>query len=195
MPRFNDSWATICRHARQSHGLKQADFAELIGRDTNTVSRWERGVNAPPKAVQRKIVDLFYRGIDAELAAARLSVSPFLTRIAHYRHPAITVAATPRWARLHYKSMNDLKGFDVRSALPFSAWSNIDQIAKNDAVKSGDALAFTICGHCGDGNVHNIHGTMIQRGDCKLWRIDYSEPVKEELHAPEIYTAEDLLSQ
>lgn len=41
------NWSMEIIAFRRRHGLNQADFAELMGVDQATVSRWERGVNQP----------------------------------------------------------------------------------------------------------------------------------------------------
>ena len=51
-------WATYIRAYRRNRGLKQADFAAIIGVKQATVSRWETGMLRPGLASQRRLRDL-----------------------------------------------------------------------------------------------------------------------------------------
>jgi DNA-binding transcriptional regulator YiaG len=42
--RTNDEGARIVRDARRALNLTQREFAEMLGVQTNTVARWERGI-------------------------------------------------------------------------------------------------------------------------------------------------------
>ena len=46
-------WSSSIRGARNRLGVKQGRFAELLGVDQATVSRWERGNHTPPMATQQ----------------------------------------------------------------------------------------------------------------------------------------------
>src|SRR5437763_8302468 len=49
----------ILKRERKLHGWSQAYIAEMVGSDTKTVSRWERGINLPGPYYAQKLVDLF----------------------------------------------------------------------------------------------------------------------------------------
>jgi transcriptional regulator with XRE-family HTH domain len=51
-------WATYIREYRRNRGLKQADFAAIVGVEQATVSRWETGTLRPGLATQRRLRDL-----------------------------------------------------------------------------------------------------------------------------------------
>lgn len=63
-------WARHIREYRLLHGLKQSALAERLGVDQATISRWERGLQQPDLAVQRKLRALV--GLDSEVPAAVL---------------------------------------------------------------------------------------------------------------------------
>jgi len=41
--------AELCREARLKHNFTQQEFADLLGVNPMTVSRWERGTSPPPR--------------------------------------------------------------------------------------------------------------------------------------------------
>jgi transcriptional regulator with XRE-family HTH domain len=47
------------RQLRERTGLTQADVAKLIGVQTSTVNRWERGHDVPTTANRRRLARLF----------------------------------------------------------------------------------------------------------------------------------------
>ncbi|MCB2080558.1 MAG: helix-turn-helix transcriptional regulator [Novosphingobium sp.] len=54
-------WGDLIKRYRQLHGLTQAAFAEALGVELTTVSRWERNFYAPDLAMQRQLRDLIMR--------------------------------------------------------------------------------------------------------------------------------------
>lgn len=48
-------WASYIRNYRERYGLKQADFAAIMGVEQATVSRWETGLLRPSVAAQRRL--------------------------------------------------------------------------------------------------------------------------------------------
>lgn len=44
--------------ARKKLGLSQRELAEVLGVDVGTISRWERGVQDPPKYVALALAEL-----------------------------------------------------------------------------------------------------------------------------------------
>lgn len=52
------AWAGIVSTLRVGCGLSQSDFAELLGVDQTTVSRWERGLGLPAPRYRRKMRDM-----------------------------------------------------------------------------------------------------------------------------------------
>jgi transcriptional regulator with XRE-family HTH domain len=46
------------REIRSRHGVTQAQFAQVLGTDAVTVSRWERGVSHPRPAAERRLREL-----------------------------------------------------------------------------------------------------------------------------------------
>ena len=51
-------WQRVLKEYRRCHGLTQAAFAERIGVDNTTVSRWERGRDQPNLSVQKLLREL-----------------------------------------------------------------------------------------------------------------------------------------
>jgi transcriptional regulator with XRE-family HTH domain len=51
-------WSDAIRKLRRRAGLKQQALAELLGCDQTTVSHWERGVDRPSLAFQRRLLEM-----------------------------------------------------------------------------------------------------------------------------------------
>ena len=63
-------WPHIIQTLRTRWGVSQAVLGERIGVDQKTVSRWERGVDAPRRPVQRRLLDLYRSCSDSRQDAA-----------------------------------------------------------------------------------------------------------------------------
>ena len=59
------SFGALLRKKRRLLGLNQTDFAEIIGKDPTTISRWEREENSPPFEEARRILD--FLGFDLKV--------------------------------------------------------------------------------------------------------------------------------
>jgi transcriptional regulator with XRE-family HTH domain len=51
-------WSDAIRRLRRRAGLKQQALAQLLGCDQTTVSHWERGVDRPSLAFQRRLLEM-----------------------------------------------------------------------------------------------------------------------------------------
>lgn len=51
-------WSDAIRRLRRRAGLKQQALAELLGCDQTTFSHWERGVDRPSLAFQRRLLEM-----------------------------------------------------------------------------------------------------------------------------------------
>ncbi|MGB0683890.1 MAG: helix-turn-helix domain-containing protein [Magnetovibrionaceae bacterium] len=63
-------WPVLIRSYRQQQGLKQDALAYFLQVDQTTISRWERGVDTPSIAMQKRLRDLMYTGQDSALETA-----------------------------------------------------------------------------------------------------------------------------
>ncbi len=63
-------WPVLMRTYRKENGLKQEALAYQLNVDQTTISRWERGVDAPSLAMQKRLRDLFWKREDSALDAA-----------------------------------------------------------------------------------------------------------------------------
>lgn len=57
------------RSYRKENGLKQDALAYLLSVDQTTISRWKRGKDVPPLAMQKRLRDLFWSKEDSALEA------------------------------------------------------------------------------------------------------------------------------
>jgi len=66
---MND-WPVLMRTYRKENGLKQEALAYQLNVDQTTISRWERGIDTPSLAMQKRLRDLFWKREDSALEAA-----------------------------------------------------------------------------------------------------------------------------
>ena len=59
------AFSEVLKHERKRRGWSQADVAEKVGTDPNTVSRWERGLNVPGPFFIQKLCDVFEKTPEA----------------------------------------------------------------------------------------------------------------------------------
>jgi len=71
------SWPTFVKRLRFALGVTQAHFAENLGVDQGTVSRWERGVVAPDLGMQRRMRDMM-RSIQPAISARAIEQMPVM---------------------------------------------------------------------------------------------------------------------
>jgi len=71
------SWPTFVKRLRFALGVTQAHFAENLGVDQGTVSRWERGVVAPDLALQRRLRDMM-RTVQPVISARAIEHMPVM---------------------------------------------------------------------------------------------------------------------
>jgi transcriptional regulator with XRE-family HTH domain len=71
-----ENWKRIITAYRTSRGLKQTALAGILGVNQSTISRWERGIEAPTVAMQRRLRDLLFNGDGHSLATRNLLHSP-----------------------------------------------------------------------------------------------------------------------
>jgi transcriptional regulator with XRE-family HTH domain len=74
-------WVTLIRTFRSSRGLTQAALAEMLLVDVTTISRWERGLAQPERAMQQLLVkltgqtDVDHPGLKLAIESSRLPVA------------------------------------------------------------------------------------------------------------------------
>lgn len=65
-----DKWPLLIRSYRKENGLKQDALADLLHVDQTTVSRWERGIDTPSLAMQKRLRDIMWTREDSALDIA-----------------------------------------------------------------------------------------------------------------------------
>jgi transcriptional regulator with XRE-family HTH domain len=93
-------WTKLVKSLRNALQLSQAEFAESLGIDQATVSRWERGLNDPQYSM-RKILDELAR--DAGLATLEdlgnvVTASPFPMILVGQRQEVFAASASSGFA-------------------------------------------------------------------------------------------------
>ena len=67
---MSSDWPVLMRCYRKENGLKQEAMAYQLSVDQTTISRWERGIDSPSLAMQKRLRDLFWKREDSALDAA-----------------------------------------------------------------------------------------------------------------------------
>ena len=76
------SWRTFVKRLRFLLGVTQAHFAENLGVDQGTVSRWERGLVTPELGIQKRLRDMM-RTLQPAIDARSIERMPVLAGIMH----------------------------------------------------------------------------------------------------------------
>jgi transcriptional regulator with XRE-family HTH domain len=108
-----EPWSAIVRQYRLRHGLTQQRLAEMLNVAQRTISRWERGEDAPSLRQQKALRDLT-RMPDTTLSARLFqSVANCPMPRALSRTPRITLQALSRAAILKRPSVVEWVGRDL----------------------------------------------------------------------------------
>lgn len=129
-------WAREIRAFRLSRAAKQRWLADHVGVDTATVSRWERGIDRPSLAAQRKLASLMapaptiaMMGLPAIIAELSdiavlmdrefriVAASPGHRKLLRYDLSDIAGRKFPMWTDAMFQTMEPIGG-------PAGWWSN-----------------------------------------------------------------------
>lgn len=106
------AWDDLIKRYRRLNGLTQSAFAEIIGVEQATVSRWERGFHAPDLVVQKKLRDLFRKNgiVSDTIVVHRVRDAIGASKLADRR--GRNLAASRRAAAMHGIEVGRLQRFD-----------------------------------------------------------------------------------
>jgi transcriptional regulator with XRE-family HTH domain len=105
-------WSDLIRRYRRANGLTQAAFAECVGVEQATVSRWERGFHAPDLTMQGRLRTLLFRRAVVSDAMVMHRVRGSLGAAKLADRNGWNRAASPRAAALHGVEFSYLQSFD-----------------------------------------------------------------------------------
>ena len=108
------NWSNEIFRFRQQHSLKQAVFAEMVGVDQATVSRWEKGCHSPDSMMQRRILALIQR-TPTQQQLHRYLVRTALSAVVLLDINRTIIAASARYCEAHGLAHAEVIG---RSASP-----------------------------------------------------------------------------
>jgi transcriptional regulator with XRE-family HTH domain len=108
-------WSTLVRSLRERHGLSQQKLGDMIGVAQRTVSRWERGVDCPGIAQQKRLRDLGWEPPGSLLSTLALSVRHCPVPRALSRTGRLQLVALSRPAIAKRPSMVNRIGSDLCS--------------------------------------------------------------------------------
>lgn len=111
-------WRVLVKRLRDRLDLSQQDLAQLLGRSTNTISRWERG-DMTPNADARETLREMIGDRDPLLADLRvIEYAPTCTRYSLYYTPWETISCSPSYARLYHKTPEAMRNTSLWCLLP-----------------------------------------------------------------------------
>lgn len=111
------SWRTFVKRLRFLLGVTQAHFAENLGVDQGTVSRWERGLVTPELGIQRRLRDMM-RTVQPAINARSIERMPVIAGIMHLADMGIISSISFVAAVAYQRSpaeMRELAMFDLLS--------------------------------------------------------------------------------
>ena len=106
------NWSSEIFRFRQQHSLKQAVFAEMVGVDQATVSRWEKGCHSPDSIMQRRILALIHR-TPTQQQIHRYLVRTALSAVVLLDINRTIIAASARYCEAHGLSHANVIGLRV----------------------------------------------------------------------------------
>ncbi len=107
-------WPALIRSYRKEFGLKQDALAYQLNVDQTTISRWERGLDKPSVAMQKRLRDHLWRRQDNALDAAARMVR-FAPNNASLVAPGTRIiAVSDSYAARYSMTSDDMKGRYIR---------------------------------------------------------------------------------
>lgn len=103
-------WPVLIRSYRRDNGLKQDALAGMLNVDQTTISRWERGIDTPSLAMQKRLRDLFWKREDSALDAAVRMVRAAPGRAAILVPGTRIIAVSEAYARRYETSASEMRG-------------------------------------------------------------------------------------
>lgn len=110
---MDETWRRLIRRYRLRHGLTQARMGALLGVSQRTVSRWERGEDAPSLAQQRRLRDLGWEPPGSMLGALSVAIPHCPAARALTRGPGLTLMRISPPALAKRPSMANWLGHDL----------------------------------------------------------------------------------
>ena len=110
---MDEDWSTFVRRYRMRHGLSQMRMAEILNVAQRTVSRWERGEDAPCVAQQKRLRDLGWEPASSLFRGLAASIPLCPAARALTRGEALTLQALSGPALAKRPSMADWIGRDL----------------------------------------------------------------------------------
>jgi PAS domain S-box-containing protein len=125
-----EDWAGQLRRFRRRRALTQMAFAELMGVDQTTVSRWESGRQVPELGMQRRLRDLVRRVEPRDEVLLKHWIDTSVGYTVLCDEDRIIRAASPSFCDIHGVSPNEVVGMSSRpvftAELEQMLWTAID---------------------------------------------------------------------
>jgi DNA-binding XRE family transcriptional regulator len=126
-------WPTVLREYRRRHGVSQSAFAQRLGVDQTSVSRWERGSDTPRPAAAARIRDL----VRAE--AAPRQDAAMLARVRHAAWPTSLVSRGAVFLEINASAMSEagLGARDLRGTSIYGSFGEETDAVTHDWENTG----------------------------------------------------------
>ncbi len=148
-------WSVLLKRLRQRLNITQEELAVRIGRDPNTISRWERGRLVPNQEAQADLRQLM--GHEPLLSNLRIiEHAPTCTRYSPYLAPWHCIACSPSYALLHSSTPKNLRDKSLWETLPENGRIILTEISEHSSVVEHLAV--------------NVDATMpFKNGSLRIW--------------------------
>lgn len=130
-------WPSLVRHLRSCLGRTQAAFADRLGVDQATVSRWERGTQVPDLETQIAILDLSHR-LEPVISRAFVEATPVIAIIYDMDTFGLCVAASQPLAQSYALHAREFRWRSMLDLWTPSIASAMSTLAESPEWKSGD---------------------------------------------------------
>ena len=159
----HDDWGPPLRRLRRLRALKQSAFAELLGVDQATVSRWESGRQIPDLGMQRRLRDLMRRAEPNEEVLLKHCINASIGYTMLCDEDRIIRAASPSFCQIHSVTETDIVGMSTMGA--FSAeLERMLWIAVEHGFFEGEVASVRVVSR-----FHSLSGTWRNAGGIVCW--------------------------
>lgn len=161
-------WSAQIKRLRLLLLQTQEQFAEMICVEQATVSRWERGVQAPDIQAQRRLRELQCQ-IEPAIDRRTIERAPGLIAIGHIGDAGRMCCTSNDLAALFQRSPNDMRGLAVYDLSTESIFAALQALNTDEAWARGEVASWeTITKqHCG--SWVRWQGTRIGRTGLCMW--------------------------
>lgn len=135
------SWPTFVKRLRFTLGVTQAHFAENLGVDQGTVSRWERGVVVPDLGIQRRLREIM-RTVQPAISARAIEQMPVMACTMHLSNMAVVSSISAVAAASYERCPAEMRESSMFELLSESSRELIARLDATPQWRGGEFAAY-----------------------------------------------------